>query len=110
MSRIWSPSPALLNRGLKVSTVNLKDFCSEVLFKAVLLFTFSLERHRNIVRQLIRPAPVALSFRGWGVGKETSGYAADMTSSPKGEEQRYSILKGFSPWRVEAEVTAQLCC
>lgn len=109
VSRIWSPSQALLNCGLNVSTVSSKDFCSEVLFKAVLLFTFSLERNRN-VSQLIRPAPVDLSFRGWGIGKETSGYTADTTSSPKGEEQRYSIEKDFSLWRVEAEVTVQLCC
>lgn len=107
---IWCPSQALLNCGLNVSTVNLKDFCSEVLFKAVLLFTFSIERNRNVVSQLIRPAPVALSFGGWGIGGETSGYTADMTSSSKGDEQRYSILKDFSPWRVEAEVTVQLCC
>lgn len=90
-SRIWSPSHTFLNCGLHESTVNLKDFCSEVLFKAVLLFTYSLERNRKVVSQIIRPTPIALSFRGWGVGKETSEYAVDMISSPKGEEQRYSI-------------------
>lgn len=92
---IWCLSQALLNCGLNVSPVNLKDFCSEVLFKAVLLFTFSIERNRNVVSQLIRPAPVALTFGGWGIGGETSGYTADMTSSSKGEERRYSILKDF---------------
>lgn len=92
---IWGLSQALLNCGLNVSPVNLKDFCSEVLFKAVLLFTFSIERNRNVVSQLIRPAPVALTFGGWGIGGETSGYTADMTSSSKGEERRYSILKDF---------------
>jgi len=90
--------------------VNLKDICSEVLFKVVLLFTFFLERNKNVVSQLIRPALVALSFRSWGVGKETSGYATDMTSSSNGKEHRYIILHAFSPWKEEAEFTVQLYC
>jgi len=80
--------------------VNLKDFCSEVLFKIVLLFIFSSVRNRNAGSQLTRPASVALSFKDGSVGKKTSGYVAGMTSLQKGEEDTQSILKDSQSHRI----------
>lgn len=66
---------------------------------------FSLEISKNV-----RPAPVAFSFRDWGVRREIIGYALGMSSYKNGEEKTENILKDFSSQRVESEVTVQPSC